>query len=230
MRKRFMSMILAVCLIVSLCSVGAVTASANYYESSVSINYERARIGTSVNVPVSIHGSDNFACLKFKVDYDYSSLELADVICNIPGGNFLYNGDPSNAQFIWYNTENTSFEQISPLFVLSFNVRDTAEEGTYPIALLFDEGNVCDENGSRIPLHAEAGELTVFRYLVGDVNGDYLVDSADVVMLARFLVGLETAINAEGADVNRDGNIDGRDLVKLARCMVGMEMLQDIPF
>lgn len=229
MRKRFMSMILAVCLIVSLCGVGAVTASATDYENSVSINYERAKIGSSVNIPVSIYGSDQFACLKFDVDYDFSTLELTDVTCNIPGGNFLYNGDPSNAQFIWYNTENTSFQQISPLFVLTFTVRDDAQEGTYPITLLFDEGNICNENGSRLPLHVEAGALTVFRFFSGDVNGDDLVDSADVVMLARYLVGLETAINTEGADVSRDGEIDGRDLVKLARYMVGLEAL-DSPF
>lgn len=228
MKRRIFSMIMAVCLIISLASVGAVTAYADEYENVFYINHERARIGTTVNVPVSASNADEFACLTFKVDYDLSALELMDVTCNIPSGNFLYNGDPSNPQFIWYNTENTSFELISPIFVMTFKVRDDAQEGTYPVTLLFDEGNMCNENGSRLPLRVEAGALTVFRYITGDVNGDFLVDSADVVMLARYIVGMETEVNTYGADVNKDGSIDGRDLVKLARHMVGMEMIEDI--
>lgn len=79
-----------------------------------------------------------------------------------------------------------------------------------------------------MPLRVEAGAITVFQYLVADVNNDLLIDSADVVMLARYLVGLETEINTRGADVNEDGAIDGRDLVKLARYMVGLEMIDGI--
>ena len=71
-------------------------------------------------------------------------------------------------------------------------------------------------------------EVTIFRYLVADVDNDLSVSSADVVMLARYLVYMETEINTNGADVNKDGEIDSRDLVKLARYMVGLEAIDGI--
>ena len=92
----------------------------------------------------------------------------------------------------------------------------------------FNENDICNENGSRIPLTVEAGEVTIFRYLIADVDNDLSVSSADVVKLARYLVYLETEINTYGADVNKDGEIDGRDLVKLSRYMVGLEAIDGI--
>ena len=64
-------------------------------------------------------------------------------------------------------------------------------------------------------IHAEA--------VKGDLNGDTAVTNADVIMLARTIVGLtelddETAILA---DMNVSGEIDNGDLVALARQIIG---------
>lgn len=228
MKRRIFSMILALCLIISLASVGAVTAYADEYDNILHIRPRKVRIGSTVDVPVQFFNKDAFACMVLQIDYDQTALELVDVICSIADGTFLYNGDPSNPQFIWYNAEDVKVMDGSEIFYMTFKAKDDAQEGTYPITMTYSEGNVINENGAQLPLHVEAGAITVFRYLIADVNNDLLIDSADVVMLARYLVGLETEINTYGADVNEDGVINGRDLVKLARYMVGMEMIDGI--
>lgn len=229
MKKRILSVVMALCLMTTLFSVFSVSASAETTNHFFTNNV-RAKAGDTVEVAFCASTTDDFACLTFAPDFDYTALELLNVECSITGGNFLYNGNPTNPKFIWYNTENISLEQGMPIFTLKFKVKDGARAGTYPVTLLFNENDICDQNGSRIPLQVEAGELTIFRYLLGDVNSDLSVDSADVVMLARYLVYMETEISTYGADVNKDTNVDGRDLIKLARHMVGSELIEGIGY
>lgn len=50
----------------------------------------------------------------------------------------------------------------------------------------------------------------------GDVNGDGVVDEADIALLKRGISG-ETAINKTKMDVNGDGVVNTRDLIELIR-------------
>lgn len=55
----------------------------------------------------------------------------------------------------------------------------------------------------------------------GDVNGDFVVDVSDAVLLARFCAeDIEADVSAQGkqnADVNKDGNITGDDVIAILR-------------
>ena len=59
--------------------------------------------------------------------------------------------------------------------------------------------------------------------LLGDLNGDGQVDNADLVTLARAIVGIVklTDTQTTAADMNKDGMVDNQDLVLLARQLVG---------
>lgn len=228
MKKRILSLLMAVCLMTTLVSVCSVSASAEEATNYVYIRGGKAKPGETVEVTVETVISDGVACLTFSPNYDHTALELVSVNNNISVGSFLYNEDSTNPKFIWYNTENSDAFSGSAAFTLVFTVKSSAREGTYSVDLEYNENDICDENGSRIPLTVEAGEITIFRYLIADVDNDLSISSADVVKLARYLVYLETEINTYGADVNKDGEIDGRDLVKLSRYMVGLEAIDGI--
>ncbi len=232
MKKRILSMLMAICLVTTLVSVCAVSASAEEGTNFMFMNPTKAKAGETIEVPIyaSITG-DGIACIAFTPEYDHTALELMEIQCGLNGGSFLYNFDPANPKCIWYNTQNSggiSTEQ--PMFTLVFTAKENAREGTYPITLYINENDVCDEKGNYVPLQVEAGEVTIFRYLLADVNNDMLIDSADVVKLARYLVYMETEINTYGADVNKDGEIDGRDLIKLSRYMVGLEAIDGVVY
>lgn len=227
MKKRILSLFMAVCLMTTLVSVCSISASAEEATNYVYIRGGKAKPGETVEVTVETVINDGVACLTFSPAYDHTALELVSVTNNMSVGSFLYNEDTTNPKFIWYNTQNSDFSGCAA-FTLVFSVKSSAREGTYAVDLEFNENDICDENGSRIPLTVEAGEVTIFRYLIADVDNDLSISSADVVKLARYLVYLETEINTYGADVNKDGEIDGRDLVKLSRYMVGLEAIDGI--
>lgn len=59
--------------------------------------------------------------------------------------------------------------------------------------------------------------------LLGDVNGDGVVDGMDAVAILRYVAGLEQSVFIQAAaDVNGDGSIDGMDAVAILRMVAGL--------
>jgi endoglucanase len=51
----------------------------------------------------------------------------------------------------------------------------------------------------------------------GDLNGDGVIDGADVILMLRYFTRPDVAINLAAADVNGDGTVDIADLILLLR-------------
>ena len=62
-------------------------------------------------------------------------------------------------------------------------------------------------------------EITALYHLVGDVNGDGVIDSSDVIRESRILAGSEKEVAA--ADIDGDGSVNTADLVAMRRYIVG---------
>lgn len=61
---------------------------------------------------------------------------------------------------------------------------------------------------------------------VGDVNGDGVVDQADLVALARFMAGIDDLEDTTRADINGDGIYSAADLTALARMLEAQQGTQ----
>lgn len=61
---------------------------------------------------------------------------------------------------------------------------------------------------------------------VGDVNGDGVVDQADLVALARFMAGIDDLEDTTRADINGDGILSAADLTALARMLEAQQGTQ----
>ncbi len=55
----------------------------------------------------------------------------------------------------------------------------------------------------------------------GDVNGDGVVNMADIIKCERIILGWDSP--TPGADVNGDGEIDMGDVVPIERIILGLE-------
>ena len=58
--------------------------------------------------------------------------------------------------------------------------------------------------------------------LMGDIDKNGVVNNADLVRVARYIVGLENKIDLTAADLDKSGNITNSDLVARARSIVGL--------
>lgn len=62
--------------------------------------------------------------------------------------------------------------------------------------------------------------------IIGDVNGDGVVDQADLVALARFMAGIDDLEDTTRADINDDGILSAADLTALARMLEAQQDTQ----
>lgn len=229
--RKFLSMVLTVCMIFSVCGVISVSA-ATEDPTYIYVSSEKGRVGSTVDVTIRVASPnlEGLACLVFSPNFDKTVMTLETVTSNLQYGTFLYNEDSENPKFIWYNTEDYCPDETAAAFTMTFTINEEAEDGYYPITLDYNANDICTETGDLVVLQVEAGQMYIFHYLKGDTDNDLSISGADVVYLARYLVDLETEISEIGADVNEDGSIDGRDLIKLSRHIVGMEIIPDIVY
>ena len=67
--------------------------------------------------------------------------------------------------------------------------------------------------------------------MLGDVNGDGVVDGADNIMLQRYLAewaGYDKLINMDAADINKDNAVDGADNIILQRHLAEWSDYKDL--
>ena len=66
--------------------------------------------------------------------------------------------------------------------------------------------------------------------LLGDVNGDGRINSADALCVLRYSVGMSVdGFKKANADVNGDGRINSADALKILRITVGLESSGNVP-
>ena len=108
------------------------------------------------------------------------------------------------------------------ILTLTFSVKDAAY-GEYPVSLKVTSRSA---DGETAVLTA-SGTVTVQSddVLIGDVNGDGDVTVKDVLIMRRFIAGLEDLDDETVArgDMNGDGEITVKDVLKARRLIAGLD-------
>ncbi len=161
----------------------------------------------------------------FYVDYD----EETGFVCN--AGNVSAGGtmfcapyEETGWQIMWFDPVDVT--ETGTLFELTLHTAEEVEPGIYPIKVSYSPANTFTADGLDADLtYAKIGFVGDSDLLKGDVNGDGRITNADVVLIARHIIGLEK-IAAEReflADVNNDGATSLADAIYLARYILGLE-------
>ena len=100
----------------------------------------------------------------------------------------------------------------------------TAPKVSEPTVLKFyltvtDPGGLSDVGVVRV----KVDDSSTSASNIGDVNGDYQIDSTDYAILKRCILGTMTTTNEISAagDVNSDGQLDSTDYAILKRYILG---------
>ena len=114
------------------------------------------------------------------------------------------------------------------LLTLTFHVSRTAENGTYPITVIFEnaegyEDTPTNSSAELLEILISNGEVIISDFLVGDMDGDGRITSADATLLARWLAGHDVEINLRAANITCSDNElpTVQDLTRLVRALVG---------
>lgn len=189
--------------------------------------------GETAEVVASIQNNPGIAGYHFEVAADTSvfSVPKEDGELLVERGDFSKKGsvfanvNENGWEMLWYHTNNVTTD--GALFRMTVKVSDDAAPGVYPITIQGVPADIVDEKGNVIPVTCVSGSITITDVVPGDVNGDGERTNADVIYLARSLLGLVTLNDSQksAADVNGDGIVSNADVIRLARVLIGLDQI-----
>jgi hypothetical protein len=206
-------------------------------QTVISVSSATARRGERVTVDINIINNPGFAGMALKVEvpagFTLVSYELGNPALRM--GTYIGPSIPSTGNINFVIGRTSNYTQNGLLIRLVFEVGENTAVGNYPINVMFETR----DGTPSTPVNAALGELNmtiangavnVINYILGDVNGDGQVNSADLVLLARYLANHDgVTINTEAAMVTPQSialqRIDVRDLVLLAQYLAGHDVM-----
>ena len=196
-----------------------------------------ARPGNTVQVRLMLDRNPGFANLSLVIGYDADVMTLTKVENKVSGTE--YTGSQTfaaNPYMLTWNSGTQNCTASGTLATLTFQIKNTAAYGVYPISVSFYKGlqgtykdgvNVnYDQSRNALPLVYVGSSAEIRSYIPGDINGDGHVDSRDVLNLLRHLSGWKgITVVEEALDVNGDGESDFQDVTDLLQYIAGWNVV-----
>jgi hypothetical protein len=164
----------------------------------------------TVELNVKYIGDTEITTARLYVD---SALPIAEIVSE---NDFEYN--PADGRIVVYKADGTAVD--ADLFTIVYEFDGLVDDGEYPVDLSIIE---VTEDAAIIDAIAIDGAVIIDNtYAKGDINQDGEVTNADLIMIARYLVGLVEFNDKqmEAADYDDNGTINNIDLVLIARALV----------
>ena len=195
-----------------------------------------ARPGNTVQVRLMLDENPGFANLSLVIGYDADVMTLTKVENKVSGTEHTESQKlTANPYMLTWNSGTRNCTASGTLAILTFQIKDTAVYGVYPISVSFYQGrnqdytdgvNVnYDQSRNALPLVYVGSSAEIRTYFPGDISGDGRVDSRDVLTLLRYLSGWDVTVVDEALDVNGDGESDFRDVTDLLQYIAGWNVV-----
>ena len=182
------------------------------------------RAGKTVEVPIIIKNNPGIAVLRFAIKYDNSAMALQSIAANdIFSSSEITEGNILNNPYIFSSLPVTSnILKNGTLITLTLKINENCSEGDYRISLANQESYNVDEEDIKFTL--VGGSVTIKNVEPGDVTGDGIVNSRDLLRLGKYLAGWDVELDMVAADVTGDGTVNSRDLLRLGKYLAGWDV------
>lgn len=204
----------------------------------IKVSSVRGILGNQVKVAVSLKNNPGIVSMALQLNYDENVLKLINVEdCGVLGTQ-VHNPTLGTPYYLnWVNdTATANFTANGDIVILTFEVLENAALGKTAVTVSYTPDNyeIYDKDGTEVNFAVESGYVDVSDILIGDVNGDGVVNGKDRLLLTRWLANwpeaLAEGINEAAADVNCDGKVNGLDRLILTRHLARWEEYATLPY
>ena len=208
------------------CILPTVVRAAEQPATTISVQNIDAAPGDTVTMAVTVRNNPGILGAVLQITYDegltLKSATNGDAFAKLsmtkPGSL------TSPCRFSWDGIEiNPSDVKDGEILVLNFEVSDGIEPGRkLAVNVTGNEGAVLDGDLNSVSVAYVSGAVTVSDYTPGDLDGDKVVNSRDVILARRHIVGgYQQEINIPAADVNDDLLVSSADVILMRRFIAG---------
>lgn len=194
--------------------------------------------GKEITVNLKMDANPGLASMLLELEYDkdvleFVSAENGDVF---PSESFLApSTDADDSKVLsWQNsTLKEDIRAIGTLATLTFKIKENAPAGETKINFLCDEASkgAIDVHGNDVAVTSNSAVVTVMAFYYGDADGNDKVDTADALILRRYLAKWKAYgnIHTDAADLDKDNAVSLRDLTILERHIAGWKGYETLP-
>lgn len=172
----------------------------------------RIAVGQEFSLKVGIDNITNFDAANYDIDFDPTALNVVAVNSGLIGATLI----PVD---MWRDFGNGKLRIINNLpglpgvsgtgYLADIIFKLTAFKSS--LSLTYSNGVLGDNQANQIPATWQGKDITPF--VVGDVDGDGLVNANDITAVERIILELST--NIPSADVKQDGVVNCLDITAI---------------
>ena len=232
--KKMLALFLSVIMTLSVIAPLSVFAGEAGSLPVISIKSVNDTAGAVVDVTVEITNNTGIlgATLGFTYDSGLTLLnategEAFSALTMTKPGKFV-----SPCRFVWDGQEITQKDiKDGTILTLQFKIDENAKSGDeYSISMSYKKGDILDADLNSIDVKLVNGSVGVVDFLPGDLDGDGIVNTRDIVLLRRDIAGgYEQTINATAGDVDNNGERNTRDIILVRRYVAGGYGVELVP-
>ena len=203
---------------------GLVTSSGAGTYAKLTAENKEAFAGHEFTVNVDLSDNPGIAYLKLAVDYNTSAFELVSAEnAELLDGSFMTSKTTAVRPYMlqWLNASDS--DGSGRLVTLTFRAKENAAVGNYRISLKAMEAY--NENYETVFMVSTGGNITLKRVVVGDLNGDGVINGKDGILCAQALAGWDVTYYEFAADVTGDGTFNGKDGILLSQYLAGWDVV-----
>lgn len=223
--KRIISTLLALVMLFSVLPTNAIASSVGD-KPIISVQSTSAVPNSEVRVDIHIENNVGILGATLKVAFD----DKLSLVGSQSGEAFSYltmtkpGKLVSPCKFVWDGLEYSNSDlKNGTILTLLFKVAETAKDGDeLPVSISAGSNDFYDNNLKSISVSTQNGNVSVVDFTAGDVNNDDLINTADIILMRRYIAeGYGVSINVHAANVTADDYVNTADVITLRRYIAG---------
>lgn len=224
--KKSIAFLLSLMMMLSIVSPFSVAAETSAETPTITVQSLADTAGATINVNVVIENNPGIlgATLEFEYDEGLTLLNATagdafSALTMTKPGKFT-----SPCKFVWDGQEISSEDvKDGTILTLQFKIDENSDAGDdFEIDISYENGDILDANLCAVDVDLISGCISVVDFLPGDLDGDSIVNTRDIILLRRDVAGgYEQVVNTAAGDVNNDGKRNTLDIIYVRRYVAG---------
>ena len=195
---------------------------------TVTISSVKTLAGKQVELTLELKNNTGIAGLKAAIRYDdalvLDKIENGDALSSLT---FIPPVDMSENPLglVWFNINDDNGN--GTLAKLTFTVPEGTPEGEYKVEAIIGDEDASTGGFEYVKFATVSGNISVIDVVIGDTNGDSRINIQDVILLAQYCAGWQSAkdmTNENAADCNGDSRVNIQDVILLAQYCAGWKV------